>query len=623
MDKLTALKQYFGHDGFRPGQQALVDGLLAGRDVFGVMPTGGGKSVCYQLPALLRPGVTLVISPLISLMKDQVAALEQAGVPAACLNSSLDNAEMAEVMAKARGGAYKLLYIAPERLASPGFRALAAALTIPVVAVDEAHCISQWGQDFRPGYLAIADFIAALPRRPAVAAFTATATAQVRADIVRLLRLDDPVEVVTGFDRPNLYFDVLRPKSKKDTLLALLEQRRGKSGIVYCATRANVEKVCDALCAAGLPATRYHAGLPDAERRRNQDDFQFDRRPVMVATNAFGMGIDKSNVSFVIHYNMPQSLEAYYQEAGRAGRDGSPADCILLFSPADIATARYFIENGGGNEALTPEERAAVRAQDYRRLDAMAAYCRTTGCLRGAILDYFGQPHAERCGNCGPCRAPAVDRDVTVQAQMVLSCAARIRQKLGYPVGENLLIEVLRGGGSQRLRQLGLDGVSTYGLMKQVPRGEVRRLVEYLEERGFLHRDPAHGGVSVTGQAGELLFHGGTLTMPVRAGEAPALRPGRKAGGAAAPAADADAGLLAALKAERLRLAQAGNVPAYIVFSNAVLEDMAARCPRTMDEFLEVSGVGAVKAQRYGENFLHVIEQYAQDTAGQPGMETS
>ena len=406
MDKLTALKQYFGHDGFRPGQQALVDGLLAGRDVFGVMPTGGGKSVCYQLPALLRPGVTLVISPLISLMKDQVAALEQAGVPAACLNSSLDNAEMADVMAKARGGAYKLLYIAPERLASPGFRALAAALTIPVVAVDEAHCISQWGQDFRPGYLAIADFIAALPRRPAVAAFTATATAQVRADIVRLLRLDDPVEVVTGFDRPNLYFDVLRPKSKKDTLLALLERHRGKSGIVYCATRANVEKVCDALCAAGLPATRYHAGLPDAERRRNQDDFQFDRRPVMVATNAFGMGIDKSNVAFVIHYNMPQSLEAYYQEAGRAGRDGSPADCILLFSPADIATARYFIENGGGNEALTPEERAAVRAQDYRRLDAMAAYCRTMGCLRGAILDYFGQPMPNAAATAAPAAPP-------------------------------------------------------------------------------------------------------------------------------------------------------------------------------------------------------------------------
>ena len=410
MDKLTALKQYFGHDGFRPGQQALVDGLLAGRDVFGVMPTGGGKSVCYQLPALLRPGVTLVISPLISLMKDQVAALEQAGVPAACLNSSLDTAEMAEVMAKARGGAYKLLYIAPERLASPGFRALAAALTIPVVAVDEAHCISQWGQDFRPGYLAIADFIAALPRRPAVAAFTATATAQVRADIVRLLRLDDPVEVVTGFDRPNLYFDVLRPKSKKDTLLALLEQRRGKSGIVYCATRANVEKVCDALCAAGLPATRYHAGLPDAERRRNQDDFQFDRRPVMVATNAFGMGIDKSNVSFVVHYHMPKDLESYYQEAGRAGRDGSPARCILLYSGADVRLNQFMIEKEQENEELDAETARQVRENELERLKQMTFYATNHRCLRRFLLRYFGENPPDHCGNCSVCLKEAPSR---------------------------------------------------------------------------------------------------------------------------------------------------------------------------------------------------------------------
>ena len=613
MDKLTALKQYFGHDSFRPGQQPLVDGLLAGRDVFGVMPTGGGKSVCYQLPALLLEGVTLVISPLISLMKDQVAALEQAGVPAAYLNSSMEPEQQAGVMANARAGAYKLLYIAPERLANPAFRATAETLTIPVVAVDEAHCISQWGQDFRPGYLAIADFIAELPVRPAVAAFTATATAQVRGDIARLLRLRDPVEVVTGFDRPNLYFDVLRPKNRLSTLTALVEQRQGKSGVVYCATRANVEKVCDALCAAGIPATRYHAGLPDDERRRNQDDFQFDRRPVMVATNAFGMGIDKSNVSFVIHFNMPQSLEAYYQEAGRAGRDGSPADCILLFSPADIATAHYFIENGGENEALTPEERDTVRRQDYRRLDAMAAYCRTTGCLRGAILDYFGQPHAERCENCGNCRAEYLERDVTVEAQMVLSCAARIRQKLGYAVGEGLLTGTLHGASDQRIRQLGLDGLSTYGLMKQQTRADARRMVEYLEEAGLLRRDPAHGGVSLTGQAGEVLFHGKKVTMPVRADEAPAAERAKKGKTAAAVPEGVDAGLLAALKAERLRLAQEENVPAYIVFSNATLTDMAAKCPRTMEEFLEVSGVGAVKAQRYGQAFLQAIADWRQD----------
>ena len=610
MDKQTALKQVFGHDGFRPGQQPLIDGLLAGRDVFGVMPTGGGKSVCYQLPALLLPGVTLVISPLISLMKDQAAALRQAGVPAACLNSAQNPAAQAEVTAGLRAGAYKLLYIAPERLANPAFRALAATLTIPVAAVDEAHCISQWGQDFRPGYLDIAGFLAGLPRRPAVAAFTATATAQVRADIVRLLQLRDPVEVVTGFDRPNLYFDVLRPKNKKSTLLALVEQRRGKSGIVYCATRAGVEKVCAALCAAGIPATRYHAGLPDDERRQNQDDFQFDRKPVMVATNAFGMGIDKSNVSYVIHFNMPQSIEAYYQEAGRAGRDGTPADCILLFSPADISTARYFIENGGENDALTPAERAAVRAQDYRRLEAMAAYCRAASCLRGVILDYFGQPHAEHCGNCGPCRADYRQQDVTVPAQMALSCAARIRQKLGYAVGEGLLIRTLCGSADQRIRQLGLEELSTYGLMKAAPRAEVRRLVEYLEEQGYLHRDPAHGGVTVGERAAGVLFRGERLTMPVRAGEAPVLR-GEKRAKAAAPAADDS--LLAALKAERLRLAQAEGVPAYIVFSNATLADMAEKRPATMDEFLQVSGVGAVKAARYGEAFLQVVARWRQN----------
>ena len=348
MDKYQALRRYFGHGAFREGQEALVDALLAGRDALGIMPTGGGKSLCYQVPALLLPGMTLVISPLISLMKDQVMALEKAGVPAAFLNSSLSAVERRAVYDGLRQGAYRLLYVAPERLEAENFSALARELTIPLAAVDEAHCVSQWGQDFRPSYRRIAGFLASLPRQPAVGAFTATATDLVRRDIVELLGLRDPVRVVTGFDRPNLFFDARQPRNKGVTVLELLRQREGRSGIVYCATRAAVERLCEALREHGIPATRYHAGLSEEERRQNQEDFQYDRCPVMVATNAFGMGIDKSNVSFVIHYNMPKSVEAYYQEAGRAGRDGERAECVLLYSAADVATARFLIENSGG-----------------------------------------------------------------------------------------------------------------------------------------------------------------------------------------------------------------------------------------------------------------------------------
>ena len=341
--KYETLKKYFGYDGFRPGQEELIDALLAGRDVLGIMPTGAGKSICYQLPALLLPGITVVISPLISLMKDQVRALNEAGVHAAYINSSLSENQIRRAMEYACAGRYKIIYVAPERLLTPLFLDFAHRASISMVTVDEAHCISQWGQDFRPSYLGIADFVNALPRRPIVAAYTATATAQVQTDILRLLALQTPYRIVTGFDRPNLYFDVQRPKNKFSALAALIDERRERSGIVYCATRAAVERVCEGLCERGIAATRYHAGLTDEERQQNQDDFQFDRKTVMVATNAFGMGIDKSNVSFVIHYNMPKSLEAYYQEAGRAGRDGENADCVLLFAPADVETARFLI----------------------------------------------------------------------------------------------------------------------------------------------------------------------------------------------------------------------------------------------------------------------------------------
>ena len=605
MDELAALRQFFGFSAFRAGQQTLIDAVLSGRDALGVMPTGGGKSLCYELPALLLPGLTLVVSPLISLMKDQVMALRNAGIPAGCINSAMSMDELREAYTDARYGAYKLLYVAPERLLTDGFCALAQELEIPLVAVDEAHCISQWGQDFRPSYLKIVDFLQQLPRRPAVAAFTATATAQVRADIVRILQLREPETVVTGFDRPNLRFDVLRPKDKRAALLQLLSERRDKSGIVYCATRKSVEQVCSFLQEAGFAATRYHAGLDAEERRKNQEAFICDRSPVMAATNAFGMGIDKSNVSYVIHYNMPKSLEAYYQEAGRAGRDGSPADCILLFSSGDVTTAKYLIFNAAENEELTDEDRQIVQAQDLARLEVMTGYCKTQDCLRGYILDYFGQPHEKICGNCGNCQAEFETRDLTREAQMILSCVVRARNRLGYCVGMTALSQTLYGGRSARVRELGLDALPTYGLMHAVPRTQIREWIELLEREGYLEANPVHGGIDTTPKAAGVLFSGEQVLAHVR--RSPIQEPGPKK---KAPAPKADDPLLAALKAVRFRVAQEQHVPAYIVFSNATLLDMAAKRPGSMEELLEVSGVGHVKAERYGAAFLTEIKQY-------------
>ena len=609
MSKYEVLERYFGHDTFRPGQETLIDGILAGRDALGIMPTGGGKSLCYQIPALLLPGVTLVISPLISLMKDQVAALNGVGIPAAFLNSSLDEEAFRTVCRQIRQGMHKLVYVAPERLFQEHFLNMMGRLTIPLVAVDEAHCISQWGQDFRPSYLKITEFVDQLPRRPVVAAFTATATKAVQGDIRQRLALRDPVKVVTGFDRPNLYFGVYRPEQKRSLLLSLVEERRGKSGIIYCSTRARVESVCDQLCRRGFPATRYHAGLAEEERRQNQDDFQFDRKPVMVATNAFGMGIDKSNVSYVIHYNMPKSLEAYYQEAGRAGRDGEPAECLLLFGPGDVETARYFIQNGGENEELTEEERAQVQAQDTRRLEKMVGYCRTTGCLRAYLLAYFGQEHPDRCGNCGNCRSQVLQTDITRQAQMILSCVKRIRDKLGYYVGSGLLLGVLRGSKAQRVLDLGLDSLSTYGLLKDTGESTVRRYLEVLREKNYLYAETEHNTLRLTPQAGEVLFRGERVTMTVVRALDPA--PGSAAGkGAGGPV---DSALMEALKATRLRLARLEGVPVYVIFSNATLADMARRQPRSRAEFLAISGVGERKAEKYAAAFLETLRQGAEE----------
>lgn len=607
MEKLEILERCYGYAAFRPGQETLIDGVLSGRDVFGIMPTGGGKSICYQIPALMLPGVTLVISPLISLMRDQVLMLKGAGIPAAYINSTLTGPQMQAVYRNLAAGQYKIVYVAPERLDYGGFGNMVSRLHISFLAVDEAHCISQWGQDFRPSYLRIVNFIDSLPYRPVVGAYTATATTQVREDVERILKLREPVRVVTGFDRPNLFFDVIHPKKKQEELLHILASRRAKTGIVYCATRKKVESVCELLCDNGFRATRYHAGLDDEERSRNQEDFINDRKTIMVATNAFGMGIDKSNVSYVIHYNMPKSIEAYYQEAGRAGRDGTDAECILLFNPSDVTTAKFLIENASDNEELDEAQEVMIRQQDLARLDSMVAYCRTKSCLRGYILDYFGQQHPELCGNCGTCRGEFETRDITREAQMVLSCVKRIYDKLGYWVGISTVIRVLQGSRERKLLELGLHTLSTYGLMKSTGSTELRNIAGQLESDGYLRTEREHQTVQLSVSALEVLRGEKKVTLLVRREAA------EKDDGPSTTKLSSDESiLLDALKELRAQLAKKANMPAYMVFSNATLTDMARKRPRNMTEFREVSGVGVLKSAWYGREFLDCIREYTE-----------
>lgn len=611
MDKYTTLKQYFGHGEFRPGQEKLVDALLSGQDVLGIMPTGAGKSICYQLPALLLPGVTLVISPLISLMKDQVAALTQAGIPAAFINSTLSQEQYQAVFRRARQGAYKLIYVAPERLSAPSFLCFAQEAEIPLLAIDEAHCVSQWGQDFRPSYLKITEFLETLPHRPAVGAFTATATEQVKEDIERLLLLQNPLCITTGFDRPNLYFETVRPKSKEAYLKGFLRERSGQSGIVYCATRRTVESVCAALVEDGFPATRYHAGLSENERMQNQEDFVYDRARIMVATNAFGMGIDKSNVGFVVHYNMPKDVESYYQEAGRAGRDGAYAHCTLLFSENDVRTMKYLINTISDHEELSEEEQELLRKRDLQRLEKMTAYCKTTDCLRAYLLRYFGESAPDHCGKCSNCTGELEQRDITLEAQKILSAVIRVERQYRSGLGVALIVRMLRGSRDQRVLQLGLDKLSTYGIMSGVDRMQIRAYIDCLVEQGYLCVEGLDYPVLRTTQrARRVLFQGERVTYIAKRQNAAERIPKGK------PDAPTDPSLLERLRSVRTKLASEGGVPAYVVFSNASLEDMAARKPATMEEFMEVSGVGAIKAERYGAAFLETIKDWRQGNCG-------
>lgn len=598
-DKLSVLKDYFGHDSFRDGQEQIVDALLDGRDALCIMPTGAGKSMCYQIPALLFDGVTIVVSPLISLMKDQVGSLVQSGVPAAYINSSLSYPQFLRVLSNTEHGKYKIIYVAPERLLTDGFLDTCKKIKISMVAVDEAHCVSQWGQDFRPSYLKIVSFIKSLENRPIVGAFTATATNDVKEDIKKILRLENPFEITTGFDRPNLFFGVIKSSSKDEKLIDLIRERGDRSGIVYCATRKNVESVCELLCDNGFSATRYHAGLDEYERRKNQEDFVFDRKNIMVATNAFGMGIDKSNVTYVIHYNMPKNIESYYQEAGRAGRDGGEADCILLYSPKDVRLNRFMIENSEGNDELTIEENEQIRERDFERLKHMTFYSTTNDCLRGFILRYFGGDKKAYCGKCSNCLSVHKLVDVTIDAQKIMSCIARTGQRYGKTV----ICDVLKGSKNEKILKAELNSQSTYGIMKEVTARHIFGTIDFLAEKEYISADNGTEALKLLPKSRDVLFGRERLVMKKVENSEKVVKTHR-------PEVPVNSELLDALKALRKSIASKKSVPAYVIFSDATLADMCKKCPETPDEMLEVSGVGRTKLEKFGKQFLEEIAKF-------------
>lgn len=619
-----ALKQHFGYEAFRPGQEGVVEAILGCRDALAVMPTGAGKSVCYQVPGVVMDGLALVVSPLVSLMGDQVRALLDAGIRGAYLNSTLTPGQQSTVLRRALDGAYQIMYVAPERLADPRFLEFAQRAAIPLVAVDEAHCVSQWGQDFRPSYLTIGDFIAQLPSRPVVAAFTATATARVRADIVRLLDLRDPYEVVTGFDRPNLYFGVERldPKRKIARIAGYALEHAGDSGIVYCSTRKDTDKVHAALLEAGIRAARYHAGMSAADRAESQRAFIADDAPVMVATNAFGMGIDKSNVRFVIHHNMPESIEAYYQEAGRAGRDGEPSRCTLLWNESDIVTRRRLLDSDYENERLTPEEQEAVRASKRRLLDAMVGYCRTTDCLHAYMTRYFGETAGAaaktdgKCvGGCANCEHTFETIDVTDIARAISRCVHDVNQH----VGSGKIVKVLRGSKAQDLSYLNPESLPSFGMLDEVPEARIRDVLSQMATDGFL--TIAEGRLPIVGfgpRAAEtvaLEFH--YDIKKIKRADARARRTpdvSTPAVGSYVPD-DGDEALFQKLRALRLDIARELGKPPYIVFSDKTLRDMVRVKPITDDQFLAVNGVGESKLKQYGERFMAAIREDSGDEA--------
>lgn len=606
MDSREVLKVYFGYDSFRVGQDNIINSILAGRDTLAIMPTGAGKSICYQVPALMLPGITLVISPLISLMHDQVKALNEAGIHAAYINSSLTEKQIVKVLSLARQGVYKIIYVAPERLENGEFIEFAEQSNISMITVDEAHCISQWGQDFRTAYLKIVGFVKTLPNRPVISAFTATATEEVKNDIVCMLNLENSNVVVTGFDRENLYYQVenITAKQKDDFVIDYVEKHSEESGIIYCSTRKNVDSLHEILLKRGVAVTKYHAGIDNETRKRNQDDFIYDRTPVIVATNAFGMGIDKSNVRYVIHYNMPQSIENYYQEAGRAGRDGGNSQCILLFSAQDIMIHKFLLERKDFSE-VKDEDRELVVQRDAFRLQKMEGYCRTTSCLRNYILEYFGEKTAGLCDNCGNCHREYIEMDMTTDAKWVINCVAETKGRYGL----SIVVGTLIGANRARLREIGANNYKSYGVLANRSEVELRHLISQMLSDGYLLQTQDQYGILRMGDISRLKDC--NTKVIVRKCKEESIR-NDKASQKRNTDSLTSAGfeLFEKLRQLRLTIAKEEAMPPYIIFNDKTLIDMCVKLPKNKEEMLNVSGVAENKNNKYGQRFLDEILEY-------------
>ncbi|MDP4179070.1 MAG: DNA helicase RecQ, partial [Bacillota bacterium] len=582
------LKKFYGYENFRTGQQETIESILNGNDTFAIMPTGGGKSLCFQIPALILPGITIVISPLISLMKDQVDTLDNIGISSSFINSSISINEIENRLLRAESGEIKILYVAPERLENPYFRQLLRNLNISLIAIDEAHCVSQWGHDFRKSYRYIASSIKELQKRPVIAAFTATATNEVKEDIVKLLELNNPSIFLTGFDRKNLSFLVVKSENRRKFMENYIEDNKDKSGIIYAATRKEVDAIYDDLNKKGYSVGRYHAGLNDEDRRENQEKFLFDDIKVMAATNAFGMGIDKSNVRYVIHYNMPKNIEAYYQEAGRAGRDGDPGECILLFGAQDVMLQKFFIEQG-----TESEDRKTI---EYKKLQSMVDYCHTTKCLRKYILEYFGETNVpDTCGNCSSCNDDSEISDITIEAQKIFSCIYRMKERYGC----NMAADVLKGSKNKKVLDFHFNELSTYGIMKEYKLQEIRDLINILIADEYLYLNEGEFPVvKLKNKAVLVLKNKEKVLMKVRKRKAKAVEINT---------------LFEVLRGVRRSIAEREKVPPYIVFADTTLKELCEYLPLSKDEMLQVKGVGEIKYEKYGEEFLQAIKKYADD----------